>query len=279
MLRQHFLSPPTPKPQQLQAGQGGGKAEQPQPLAPQPRQGGDEEGHGLLNRSVLADVIQEQVDAMEGAGGGGSGQAAGAQQLDYDTLHTRMPMLHHAITETLRMHPPLVFLMRSVKEVRKYGRHTIPRGTIVASSPAAAGRSASMYVNPNVWNPRRWVDIDEDEARKRMQFTAFGGGRHQCMGRRFAYLQLATVWSVLLRRFVLKRDVALPPVDETAMVIGPKGETSTAVDTIGSLLFLLVVFSPASHSSIATHTGETKVSFTRIKPGQSICEAWGLEDQ
>ena len=25
MLRQHFLSPPTPKPQQLQAGQGGGE--------------------------------------------------------------------------------------------------------------------------------------------------------------------------------------------------------------------------------------------------------------
>jgi sterol 14-demethylase len=176
---------------------------------------------------VLADVIQEQVDAMEE---GADGQAQ--QQLDYDTLHTRTPMLHHAITETLRMHPPLVFLMRKVKAERRYGRHTIPAGTILASSPAAAGRSASMFVNPNVWNPRRWTDLDPDEARKRMQFTAFGGGRHQCMGRRFAYLQLATVWSVLLRRFVLKREVPLPPVDETAMVIGPKGTLPTTLSEL-----------------------------------------------
>jgi sterol 14-demethylase len=32
-------------------------------------------------------------------------------------------------------------------------------------------------------------------------FIGFGGGRHGCMGETFAYMQIKTIWSVLLRNF------------------------------------------------------------------------------
>jgi len=42
------------------------------------------------------------------------------------------------------------------------------------------------------------------------------------MGEQFAYLQIKTIWSVLLRNFDLDLAGKLPTPDYKAMVVGPK---------------------------------------------------------
>jgi sterol 14-demethylase len=39
-----------------------------------------------------------------------------------------MDLLHNCMKETLRMHPPLVLLMRKVKKPVQYKEYTIPAG-------------------------------------------------------------------------------------------------------------------------------------------------------
>jgi sterol 14-demethylase len=46
------------------------------------------------------------------------------------------------------------------------------------------------------------------------------------MGEQFAYMQIKTIWSVLLRNFELELVSPLPKPDFEAMVVGPKGEFS-----------------------------------------------------
>jgi sterol 14-demethylase len=58
----------------------------------------------------------------------------------------------------------------------------------------------------------------------RYQLAGFGGGRHGCMGEQFAYMQIKTIWSVLLRNFDMELVSPLPVPDFEAMVVGPKGE-------------------------------------------------------
>jgi sterol 14-demethylase len=43
------------------------------------------------------------------------------------------------------------------------------------------------------------------------------------MGEQFAYMQIKTVWSVLLRKFDLELISPLPEPNYEAMVVGPKG--------------------------------------------------------
>lgn len=62
---------------------------------------------------------------------------------------------------------------------------------------------------------------DEDKAVP-FSYIGFGGGRHGCMGSQFAYLQIKTIWSMLLRNFTFELVDPFPEPDWASMVIGPK---------------------------------------------------------
>ena len=57
---------------------------------------------------------------------------------------------------------------------------------------------------------------------KPFSFIGFGGGRHGCMGTNFAYLQIKTILSVILRNFEVELVDSFPEPDYTSMVVAPK---------------------------------------------------------
>merc|ERR1712000_45707 len=89
-------------------------------------------------------------------------------------------------------------------------------------SPAVSGRLESVYTNPDKFDPDRFAPGREEDKKKPFSFIGFGGGRHGCMGEMFAYLQVKTIWSVLLRDFDMEVVGPCPEPDYTAMVVGPK---------------------------------------------------------
>jgi len=54
----------------------------------------------------------------------------------------------------------------------------------------------------------------------RFCYLAFGGGRHGCMGHNFAFLQIKTIWSYLLRNFDFAPVDPFPTPNYDAMVVG-----------------------------------------------------------
>jgi len=95
------------------------------------------------------------------------------------------------------------------------------------------------------WDPYKWMEADWDKWRQDYKFTAFGAGRHTCMGRRFALMQIRTIMSYIFRNFTLEPRCAKPEIHETNMVCPP--ETAMAV------------------------------AFKRIQPNSSLLEAWNIE--
>jgi sterol 14-demethylase len=135
-----------------------------------------------------------------------------------------MPIFDQVLSETLRMHPPFFQLSRSVKVDSKFQGKTIPKGHIVNISPGAAHRLPTLWDEPDAFDPSRFTAEKKKEF-KPYAWIPFGGGMHQCGGRKFAWNSLKVSLTWLLRNyeleFVGKGATEFPKEDYTTMVVAP----------------------------------------------------------
>jgi sterol 14-demethylase len=147
--------------------------------------------------------------------------------MSFDDLN-KMEILHNCVKETLRMHPPLIMLMRKAMqdvpiETDAGLKYVIPKGDIVFTSPAVAGRLDMVFKDPDAFDPDRYAPPREEHATP-FAHLGFGGGIHQCMGQQFGFMQVKTIISWLLRNYDMEPAGPMPKADYTAMVVGPVGE-------------------------------------------------------
>jgi sterol 14-demethylase len=121
------------------------------------------------------------------------------RDVSYQALR-EIPLLECALKETLRLHPPLVILMRKVVHDFHYGGYTVPAGRTVATSPAISNRMAEHFPEPERFAPERYLPGREED-RQVFAWIPFGAGRHRCVGAAFAMMQLKAIFSILLRDF------------------------------------------------------------------------------
>ena len=121
------------------------------------------------------------------------------REVSYQALR-EIPVLEGAFKEALRLHPPLIILMRKVMYDFQYKNWTIPAGVTVATSPAVSNRMARYFPDPDRYDPGRYLD-GRDEDKQVFAWLPFGGGRHRCVGAAFAMMQLKAIFSILLRRY------------------------------------------------------------------------------
>ena len=144
----------------------------------------------LLKRpDYLAEVVEE-LDAL----------AAENPEVSYQALR-EMPKLEAAIKEALRLHPPLIILLRVAKVPVDVGGYTIQPGTMVAASPSVSNRDPQAFDDPEGFDPTRYLEPREDDVANPWSWIPFGAGRHRCVGAAFAMMQLKAIFSVLLRQY------------------------------------------------------------------------------
>lgn len=173
----------------------------------------------LKYRQYLSAALDEQKRLMKKYG----------DKVDHDIL-SEMDVLYRCIKEALRLHPPLVILLRQshsdfMVKTREGAEYKIPKGHIVATAPAFANRLPHIFKDPDSYDPDRYLPgREEDKAAGAFSYISFGGGRHGCLGEPFAYLQIKAIWTHLLRNFELELVSPFPEIDWNAMVVGVKGE-------------------------------------------------------
>ena len=142
----------------------------------------------LRHPKLLAKTVQE-LDVLYADG----------RDVSFQSLR-EIPFLEGVIKETLRMHPPLIILMRKVIEDFHYRGSTVKAGDLVAISPALSNRLAEYFPDPEVFLPSRYSSERREDGRNPWTWIPFGGGRHKCVGSAFAMLQLKVIFSIVLRR-------------------------------------------------------------------------------
>jgi sterol 14-demethylase len=143
-----------------------------------------------------------------------------SDDVSYQALRA-MPQMEAALKETLRMHPPLILLLRVAKEDLEVEGCHISAGEMVGASPWISNRIAEDFVDPERFDPNRYLDGRDEDKVNPWTWIPFGAGRHRCVGASFALMQLKAIFSVVLPAYEL--SLAQPPesyrADMSKMVI------------------------------------------------------------
>ncbi len=160
--------------------------------------------------AYLARVKAEMRDVYGGAG-----------DLTFAGLK-RQATLENAVRECERLHPPLIILVRKALQRMVYRDQVIPAGTLAMVSPAVSHRLPDVFSDPERFLPDRFAPPAHEDKQHQYTLIGFGGGKHRCMGKHFAILQIKAIWTVLLDRFDFRLDGAFPAPNYGSWVTGPK---------------------------------------------------------
>jgi len=111
-----------------------------------------------------------------------------------------IPVFERVIKEVLRLHPPLIMLIRKVAQDLPFKDYLIKAGKYVCVSPRVSHRIPEIFPDPEKFDPERFTEARQEDATP-FSWVAFGGGRHKCSGNAFAMLQLKAIYAILLRRY------------------------------------------------------------------------------
>ncbi|MDL4771680.1 MULTISPECIES: cytochrome P450 [Thermomonosporaceae] len=145
---------------------------------------------------------------------------ADGREVGFQALRA-IPRLESAVKEALRLHPPLILLLRVAKTDQEVLGNRIPAGTMVGCSLAVSNRIAADFPEPDAFRPERYVSPREEDLANRWTWIPFGAGRHRCVGANFALIQLKAIFSVLLRdwEFELAQPSETYRNDHSKMVV------------------------------------------------------------
>jgi sterol 14-demethylase len=180
---------------------------------------------------VQEDLYREQVENL------GYDGTRGLEYRDIDKL----PLLQMVVKETLRVHSSIHTIMRKVKSPMPVPGtdYVVAADKVLIASPLVTHLDEMHFPNAAKWDPYRWIDTKvEEEAEDdfvdygyghvnkgtRSPYLPFGGGRHRCIGEKFAYVNLCTIVGSLVREFrfqTVDGKEWVPPTDYSSLFSKP----------------------------------------------------------
>jgi cytochrome P450 len=148
----------------------------------------------------------------------------------YEDLNTGLPYCMAVMQETLRLFPsvptttrtlvkPLTLSTESTSKVV-----TIPAGARILIPIWYVNRSPRNFSNPEEFIPDRFLPASEHNV-NRYAHIPFSAGARDCVGRRFASLEMLAIFVIVVRkiRFDLLQPEYVPKPVTTGLVQGPLG--------------------------------------------------------
>ncbi len=138
----------------------------------------------------------------------------------------KLSFLRAVVDETLRIHPIISEVFRTVKDRFPFQGYEIPAGVTVSASIVMIHNDPELYPDPTRFRPDRFLErrYGPDE------HLPFGGGHRRCLGDAFAMNEIAVVLATLLPRYELalaserplrmvRRNLTLAPEAGVPMVL------------------------------------------------------------
>lgn len=160
------------------------------------------------------------------SGGGGSasgGVGVGPQQqpvggggvgLAYEDV-LRLEYLMQVVKEALRLHPVVPTIARRCAQDCSLGQYRLKANSVVLVSATSLHRHPDFWARPDEFNPDRF---SREEQRRTMQspfqYVPFSAGPRNCIGQRFAQMQMIVVLASLLSAFTFSLS---PPESRAKM--------------------------------------------------------------
>ncbi len=108
------------------------------------------------------------------------------------------------IREAGRLYSPVINVPRGVLSDVEFAGYTIPAGTQVRLALAAGHRLPSVFSDPEVFDPERFMPPREEDRRTPYALVTFGGGSRVCIGINFAQIEVKALAAHVLRTYRLE---------------------------------------------------------------------------
>ncbi|KAM5228527.1 cytochrome P450 3A11-like [Ctenodactylus gundi] len=128
----------------------------------------------------------------------------------YDTV-MEMEYLDMVVNETLRMYPIANRIERVCKKDIELNGMCIPKGTVLMVPAFALHRDAKHWPEPDVFRPERFSKKNKDSIDPYL-YLPFGAGPRNCIGMRFALMNMKLAITKVLQHFSLQpcKDTQIP---------------------------------------------------------------------
>ncbi|KAK5648494.1 hypothetical protein RI129_003386 [Pyrocoelia pectoralis] len=124
--------------------------------------------------------------------------------------------LEKVLKESLRMYPSVPLISRLTnEEIETHSGYVLPKNTIVHIHIYDLHHNSTIYPDPYKFDPERF-NVENSKHRHPFAYIPFSAGPRNCIGQRFAYLEIKVILVAILRKFVL--DPVDLPEDISLMV-------------------------------------------------------------
>lgn len=148
---------------------------------------------------VVHNILRELMSIRNGT------LQSASDTYDLDELR-QMHYLHAAITESMRLYPPVpVDTKDCLEDV------TMPDGTFVGKGWFALYHTYAMGRMENIWGkncdefvPERWLENGVFRPDSSFRFPVFHGGPRMCLGKDMAYIQMKSIAASVIQNFEIE---------------------------------------------------------------------------
>ncbi|KAI1708661.1 cytochrome p450 domain-containing protein [Ditylenchus destructor] len=112
----------------------------------------------------------------------------------------QLKYLEMCIKESQRITPAVPFVQRSLRNDLNLGGKLVPAGTTISISPLLIHNNCKIYPEYNVYNPDNFLP-EKVRERHAYDFIPFSAGPRNCIGQKFAMLEMKVALVHTLRRF------------------------------------------------------------------------------
>jgi cytochrome P450 len=110
--------------------------------------------------------------------------------------------LEAVLKESMRLHPIIPMVVRTLMEPATVGGHDLPRGTTVGPSIVMSHQQESNFPEPERFRPERFLpELSGTDAPSLHVWIPFGGGVRRCIGAGFSLMEGAEILREVVRTF------------------------------------------------------------------------------
>ncbi|KAJ8981728.1 hypothetical protein NQ317_003793 [Molorchus minor] len=128
----------------------------------------------------------------------------------FDDLN-QMRYLESVVKESMRLLPPVPLIGRMTNRDVQYKGNTIPAGTSIAIFIHGIHKDPDYFPDPEKFDPSRFLQNDGTNP---YSYIPFSAGPRNCIGQKFAMLEMKSCLSNVIRKFELR-----PSVPEHKMIM------------------------------------------------------------
>ncbi|XP_049310952.1 cytochrome P450 4d1 [Bactrocera dorsalis] len=123
-----------------------------------------------------------------------------SKPVTYEALNN-LTYVELCVKETLRLFPSVPLLGRKVTQECEINGKVLPAGTNIGISPLYLGRQESIFPDANIFKPERFDISNNAKKMNPYAYIPFSAGPRNCIGQRFAMLEVKSIVTNVLRHF------------------------------------------------------------------------------